>query len=557
MPRSLFETHRPTLERALQATRERAFWSPYPESPSRSIYGDDAREQGEAAFRGLLHKDFTLLTEGAEGWLTAEESAYGVDLGVRYQRLGPEAAIAAARAALPAWRDVGVEVRTGVCLEILHRLNARSFELAHAGMHTTGQPFVMAFQATGPHAQDRGLEAVAHGYAAMTRHQPTVVWDKQTARQHTLMGKEFFVVPRGVALVICCSTFPTWNGYPGLFASLVTGNPVVVKPHRRAVLPLAITVRVAQEVLAEQGLPTGVLTLVVDGPDDRHAATLATAPEVRIVDYTGSAAFGEWLEQNARQARVYTEKAGVNSIVIDSTDDLDGMCRNIARSLALFSGQMCTAPQAVFVPGDGVPTDRGRLGYYEVAGAISSAIKELTKDAEAASHVVGTIAAPDVVARVEETSRLGEVLCPSETLGHPDFPEAQQRTPLVMAASAEQHDLWGAERFGPISFAVRTASTQHSLELVRELSTSKGALTTAVYSTSEQVLQAAKEFAVDTGVTLSINLTGDLLVNQSAAFSDFHGTGNNPAANSALVDEAFVTGRFAIVEVRRPAASPA
>jgi hypothetical protein len=58
-------------------------------------------------------------------------------------------------------------------------------------------------------------------------------------------------------------------------------------------------------------------------------------------------------------------------------------------------------------------------------------------------------------------------------------------------------------------------------------------------------------------VTLSINLTGDLLVNQSAAFSDFHGTGNNPAANSALVDEAFVTGRFAIVEVRRPAASPA
>ena len=42
----------------------------------------------------------------------------------------------------------------------LHRLNRRSFEIANAVMHTTGQGFMMAFQAGGPHAQDRGLEAV-------------------------------------------------------------------------------------------------------------------------------------------------------------------------------------------------------------------------------------------------------------------------------------------------------------------------------------------------------------------------------------------------------------
>ena len=43
------------------------------------------------------------------------------------------------------------------------RLNAMSFEMANAVMHTTGQAFPMAFQAGGPHAQDRGLEAVAYG----------------------------------------------------------------------------------------------------------------------------------------------------------------------------------------------------------------------------------------------------------------------------------------------------------------------------------------------------------------------------------------------------------
>ena len=51
--------------------------------------------------------------------------------------------------------------------------------------------------------------------------------------------------------MIGCNTFPTWNAYPGIFASLATGNPVVVKPHPQAVLPLAITVEVAREVLAE------------------------------------------------------------------------------------------------------------------------------------------------------------------------------------------------------------------------------------------------------------------------------------------------------------------
>ena len=61
------------------------------------------------------------------------------------------------------------------------------------------------------------------------------------------------MIPRGIALVVACTTFPTWNSYPGLFASLVSGNPVVVKPHPRAVLPLAITVSITQSVLADYG----------------------------------------------------------------------------------------------------------------------------------------------------------------------------------------------------------------------------------------------------------------------------------------------------------------
>ena len=57
-------------------------------------------------------------------------------------------------------------------------------------------------------------------------------------------------------------------------------------------------------------------------------------------------------------------------------------------------------------------------------------------------------------------------------------------------------------------------------------------------------------WALRAGVALSINLTGNVYVNQSAAFSDFHGTGANPAANASLTDSAFVASRFRVVQHR-------
>ena len=95
-------------------------------------------------------------------------------------------------------------------------------------------------------------------------------------------------MPRGIGLVIGCNTFPTWNSYPGLFAGLATGNAVLVKPHPRAVLPLAITVRIAREVLADHGFDPNLVCLAAEPPGGRLAAELAVRPEVGIVDYTGS-----------------------------------------------------------------------------------------------------------------------------------------------------------------------------------------------------------------------------------------------------------------------------
>ena len=80
----------------------------------------------------------------------------------------------------PGWAAAApVKKRVGLLLELLVRLNTRSFEIANAVMHTSGQAFPMAFQAGGPHAQERGLEALAYAWEAMARTPASAQWTKQ------------------------------------------------------------------------------------------------------------------------------------------------------------------------------------------------------------------------------------------------------------------------------------------------------------------------------------------------------------------------------------------
>src|SRR2546430_159436 len=388
----LYTKHADTLQRALTAIAERGYCSASRGWRSPRVYGETAASAGEAAFRAYLDADFPLDQPGSDGRVATESSPFGIPLGVRYPHVPADALIAAASAALPAWRDAGPDSRTGVCLEILARLHEHIFELANAVQFTTGQAFVMAFQAGGAHALDRALEALAYAYSEQTRHPARASWEKAAGKGEPLrMSKTFHVVPRGVALVIGCNTFPTWNSYPGLFASLATGNPVVVKPHPRAVLPLAITVRYAREVLTEAGFDPNLVQLAAEAPDEKLAATLALRPEVKIIDFTGSTQFGDWLEANARQAHVYTEKAGVNTVIVDSTDDFAGMCRNLGFSLSLYSGQMCTTPQNVLIPRDGIETADGHRSFAEVAQGIADAVGKLTGDDARAVELTGAI----------------------------------------------------------------------------------------------------------------------------------------------------------------------
>lgn len=552
MTHPLFDKHKVTLDRALQAIAERAYWSPYPESASPKVYGEGAAEAGKAAFEALRDKPFALDQAGSVGRVGNERSPYGFALGVTYPKADLDALFAAIAQAQEGWRKAGPQAWAGVCMEILERVNKASFAIANAVMHTTGQAFLMAFQAGGPHAQDRGLEAVAYAWDEMRRIPSTALWEKPQGKGEPIrMEKHFRVVPRGVGLVIGCCTFPTWNGYPGLFASLATGNAVVVKPHPGAILPLAMTVKIARDVLREAGFDPNVVTLVAHESGDDVAQKLALRPEVKLIDFTGSPANGTWLERNAKQAQVFTEKAGVNQIVVDSADDLAAVARNVAFSLSLYTGQMCTAPQNIYVPRGGIATKDGHKSFDEVASALAEGVSKLLGDPARAVEVLGAIQNESVAKRIDAARALGTIVLDSKPIAHPAFPQATIRTPLIVKLDAGERDKYLAEWFGPIAFVIATQDTGQSLAIARGAAKEHGALTLSLYSTNAKVVDEAIDVAEDAGVALSINLTGGVFVNQSAAFSDFHGTGANPAANAALTDAAYVAGRFRVVQHRR------
>ena len=552
MPHPLSEKHASTLQSALAAIADRGYWSAFNEMPSPKAYGETAMADGKAFFEQLLGKDFTLDQPGSTGWHGGEVSPYGVALNVRYPVCDIDGLVAAGHKAMDPWQQVGLEARTGICIEMLTRLNQQSFAIAHAVMMTTGQGFMMAFQAGGPHAQDRGLEAVAYAHREQSFIPARARWEKPQGKNPPLvMQKEYALVGRGVGVVIGCGTFPTWNTYPGLFAALATGNAVIVKPHSNAILPAAITVRILREVLAEQGLDPNLVLLSV--AKDREATKrLVTHPQVRSIDFTGGNAFGQWLLDHCPQAQVYAELAGVNNIVVDATDAYQDMLKNLAFTLSLYSGQMCTTSQAIFVPAGGIQTDLGHKSYDDFCADLAAAIQRFLSKPEVACAVLGAIQSSDTLKRIEQANAgsLGRVILASEKITNPEFPSAEVRTPVLLACDASDEKAYMEERFGPISFVVKVSDTKAAIALSERVVSTHGALTVGLYSTSQEVIDQMTQATWRGKVALSINLTGGVFVNQSAAFSDYHGSGANPAANASYADSAFVASRFRAIQRR-------
>lgn len=552
---SLFEKHNPTLTKAIEALHARTFFAAFPEHPAPAIYGETADADGQAKFKSTIGKKFEELKQtGSLGWGGQEESPYLQEpLNISYPLVPVATLISNSKQAFTSWRKSSKEVRAGVLMESLERVKKRFFEIAYATMHTTGQGYMMAFQASGPHAADRALEAIAAGYEELSRFPAAALWEKPMGKFNLQINKEWRAVPKGISVVIGCSTFPTWNSVTGIYGSLITGNPVIVKPHPGAILPIAIFVAEIQNVLVENNLDPNTCQLAVDTFDKMITKELAEHAEVKLIDFTGNSAFGSYLEALPGKI-VFTEKTGVNSVILDSVEDLDKVAANLAFSVNLYSGQMCTAPQNFYIPEGGIKTATGTATFDEFAEKFVANINGLIDNPKAGPFVLGAVQNKKTSERVVEAENIsGKVWLKTRAFENPMFKKARVATPVVVEVDASKKDVFSKELFGPIALLIKTKNIDQSIALAQEMAQSHGAISCGAYTTNADVREKIADAMALAATPVSFNLTGSIYMNQNAAFSDFHVTGGNPSGNASFTNPEYVTKRFTWVGHREPA----
>ena len=160
-------------------------------------------------------------------------------------------------------------------------------------------------------------------------------------------------------------------------------------------LPLAITVAIARDVLAEAGFSPDLVQLAAEQPGEGLAKVLALRPEVKVIDYTGSTELRH-LAGAATPTRPRSSPRRPASTPSSSTRPTTtaGMLANLAFSLSLYSGQMCTTPQNLLVPRDGITADGAHKSVDELAADLAAAVDGLLGDDARATALLGAVVNP-------------------------------------------------------------------------------------------------------------------------------------------------------------------
>jgi aldehyde dehydrogenase (NAD+) len=246
-----------------------------------------------------------------------------------------DAAVAAARAALPAWSEASPEVRSDLLDKVGETILRRRDELGRLLAREEGKTLAEGvgetvragrifkyFAGEALRRHGRNLESVRPGV------------EVQTSRQ--AVGVFALIAPWNFPIAI-----PAWKAAP----ALAFGNTVVLKP---APQTPAVAAALA-ELIWECGAPPGVFNMIFGGA--QAGARLVQHPGVDGISFTGSQRAGAAVAQAAvaRQARVQLEMGGKNPLIVLDDSDLE---RAVAVALdgAFFAtGQRCTASSRLIV----------------------------------------------------------------------------------------------------------------------------------------------------------------------------------------------------------------
>jgi acyl-CoA reductase-like NAD-dependent aldehyde dehydrogenase len=244
-------------------------------------------------------------------------------------------AVAAARAAFPAWSARTVGERTDYLTKVAEALGARMDSIADLITHEVGMPKVLS------QLVQVGLPLNSFGTAAQVAADFT--WEQEVG--NSLVVRE----PIGVVGCITPWNYPLHQIAAKVAPALAAGCTVVVKPSE--VAPL--NAFVLADIMDEVGVPAGVFNLVTGfGPVVGEA--IAAHHDVDMVSFTGSTRAGRRVTEVAAGTvkRVALELGGKSANVILADADLATAVADGVGKCYLNSGQTCSALTRMLVPRD-------------------------------------------------------------------------------------------------------------------------------------------------------------------------------------------------------------
>ncbi|MFG0380432.1 succinylglutamate-semialdehyde dehydrogenase [Pseudomonas sp. zbq_18] len=247
-----------------------------------------------------------------------------------------EQAVAAARAAFPAWARRSLDERIAVLEQFAATLKAHSDELARTIGEETGKPLWES--ATEVTSMVNKVAISIQSYRERTGEKSGPLADATAVLRHK---------PHGVVAVFGPYNFPGHLPNGHIVPALLAGNAVVFKPSELTPKVAELTVK----CWIEAGLPAGVLNLV-QGARETGVA-LAGSAGIDGLFFTGSSRTGNLLHSQfaGRPDKILAlEMGGNNPLVVDEVKDLDAAVYTIIQSAFISAGQRCTCARRLLVP---------------------------------------------------------------------------------------------------------------------------------------------------------------------------------------------------------------
>ncbi|MGQ9925368.1 MAG: aldehyde dehydrogenase family protein [Chloroflexaceae bacterium] len=362
-------------------------------------------------------------------------------------------AVAAAKAAYPAWRRVPAPRRGEILLKAAELLQARKERYSRDLTREMGKPL---FEAGGDIVEAIGMAQYA-GSEGRRMHGVTTPSELPDKFQMSIRQ------PIGVVGMITPWNFPMAIASWKMLPALVCGNTVVIKPGEDA----SVSTYNLVECLVEAGLPPGVVNIVTGfGPS--AGQPLVEHPDVPVISFTGSTEVGRLVyELGARQLkRVSLEMGGKNPIIVMDDADLDLVLQGMIWGAFGTTGQRCTATSRLIVHRNLAATLVERIVDRATRLRIGNGLDPETE--------MGPLVNEEQLRRVLEYVELGRhegatLRCGGAHLNEGAYALGFFVQPTVFTGVTPQMRIAREEIFGPVLSVIEVASLHEALAVANDV----------------------------------------------------------------------------------------